>query len=357
LRGKGGEAMKKILKSSIKELLRRSTGQWQVYAPVESEQGDVLFSLLSGAGDEFDKMLDAVNLDDEWTVMSPKDVFFPQQEDMFHFDKDRVREKVEKSRKLIFGIRPCDLKGVLFADEFFKRNFEDAYYLSRANDRLIVTIGCLTPPRPSACFCTSAKTGPFAEDGYDLQLADAGNEYIVEVGSRQGEKFIDSNSGLFTDAGKDASAKLEKVKLEAAKKVELKIDFEKALELMKGEHDFEENYRRISERCIYCGACLYTCPTCTCFNVFDQINDGKGVRRRNWDACVFEGYTREASGHNPRNDKALRTARRYEHKLKYDYSTAGRSGCIGCGRCLASCPVNIGMSKFIEEITSGKQKM
>jgi len=66
---------------------------------------------------------------------------------------------------------------------------------------------------------------------------------------------------------------------------------------------------------------------------------------------VFEGYTREASGHNPRLEKWIRTSRRYEHKLKYDYLTTGMSGCVGCGRCLTSCPVNIGISQVIEEVS------
>ena len=109
-------------------------------------------------------------------------------------------------------------------------------------------------------------------------------------------------------------------------------------------------YEPIAERCIYCGGCLYVCPTCSCFHVFDEIKAGSGVRYRNWDACVFEGYTREASGHNPRLEKSSRTCRRYEHKLKYDYLTTGMSGCVGCGRCLSACPVNIGMSQVIEEV-------
>jgi len=117
----------------------------------------------------------------------------------------------------------------------------------------------------------------------------------------------------------------------------------------------EENYKRIGQRCIYCGACLYTCPTCTCFNVFDNSKADRGLRMRNWDTCVFEGYTRETSGHNPRKENWKRTSRRYEHKLKYDYQVTGTSGCVGCGRCLSSCPVNIGISKFIQEITEDKK--
>ncbi|MFC1807457.1 4Fe-4S dicluster domain-containing protein [Candidatus Omnitrophota bacterium] len=349
--------IRKINKSDVRELLKKAAGKWQVYAPIKTNEGDTLFSLLPKQAEDLDKSLNALNLGDEWTIVSAKDILFPQQENMFHFDKDSIKEEVERSAKLIFGIKPCDLKGMLFSDEFFKRNFEDIYYLARAKDRLIVTIGCLKPPRPNSCFCASAKTGPFADDGYDIQLLDAGDHYLAEVGSEKGEEFVSSHSDLFKPADDSATDILKKEKSKAAKEVSLKVDFQKSIELMKDGKDFQENYKRIGERCIYCGGCVYTCPTCTCFNVFDVKKDDKGTRKRNWDACVFEGYTREASSHNPRDEKSLRAARRYEHKLKYDHMVTGMSGCVGCGRCLSSCPVEIGMSKFIEEITEDKRNM
>jgi len=349
--------LKKIKKADIKELLRRSAKEWEVYAPLENEEKDTLFAPLPGEAGALEKALDTVNLKDEQVVVSPKCAFFPQLENMFRFDKEKITEEINASKKLIFGVRPCDAKGILFVDEFFKKDLKDIYYLSRAKDRLIVAIGCLAPPRPGACFCASAKTGPFMDRGFDLQLADAGDDYFVEAGSRKGEDFVNLHSDLFNDAGKNEQDKIKNIKSAAREAIKLKVDFEKALEIMKGNKDLEENYKRIGERCIYCGGCVYTCPTCTCFNVVDDKKGEKGLRRRNWDTCVFEGYTREASGHNPRDEKPARTARRYEHKLKYDYSTTGMSGCIACGRCLASCPVEIGMSKFIEEITENKRNM
>ena len=42
---------------------------------------------------------------------------------------------------------------------------------------------------------------------------------------------------------------------------------------------------------------------------------GNGLRARTWDACLYGGFTREASGHNPRASQALRLKRRHEHKL------------------------------------------
>ncbi len=349
--------IKIIEKHKIKNLLKEAASEWNIYAPQKNLGGDVLFDMLPKQSKELDKALENIALDDIDTVISPKDIFFPQLESMLEFNNGKIHETPESSPKLLFGVRACDLKGILFADDFYKRNIEDKYYLSRIKDRLIVVKGCIKPPRPT-CFCTSAKTGPFAKGGYDLQLVETQDSYLVETGTKKGEEFLKKYAKFFESPSTDADKPIVQIKKNAAESVELKVDFEKALGLMAKENFIpEENYRRIGERCIYCGACLYVCPTCTCFNVFDNVKNGAGARLRNWDACVFEGYTRETSGHNPRKEKWLRTSRRYEHKLKYDYQTTGTSGCVGCGRCLSSCPVDIGISKFIQEITEDRKIM
>ncbi|RKX95071.1 MAG: hypothetical protein DRP84_05325 [Spirochaetes bacterium] len=347
-------------KKKIKDLLKSANSEWNIYAPIEGIGGDVYFDILPKDDKIVDEVLNNLSIKNNSNIaLSPKDIFFPQMEVLFNIDKDDFTETIESSPKLIFGIKSCDLKAVLFTDEFFKRNYEDVYYLSRMKNRLLISIGCLTPPRPGSCFCTSTGTGPFLEEGYDIQLVDAEDFFYAEIGSEKGQIFADKYSEYFdkrTD-GDTAKKDINKIKTKASDAVNLKVDFDRAVELMQDDDFFpNDNYKRIGERCIYCGACLYTCPTCTCFSISDTVSSNKeGIRFRNWDGCVFEGYTREASGHNPRYEKYLRTARRYEHKLKYDFKVTGTSGCVGCGRCLESCPVNIGMSKFIVEITEGKR--
>lgn len=349
--------MTKILKkSNVSALLKETTKDWNTFVPQKNIGGDVWFEPLPKEIKDIDQALQRVTLAEEDVVISPKSIFFPQLETMFELKNGKMKETIESSPKIIFGIKPCDLRGLLFADEFYKRNFADVYYQNRMKERFIITKGCLIPPRPDSCFCTSAKTGPFAEKGFDLQLVEADDLYFVEIGSDKGKEFAEKYKEYFLNSTQDVQSVIAGIKAKAAASLKLKVDFSKALDKMSNDNFIpEENYKRIGERCIYCGACLYSCPTCTCFNVFDNVKNGNGERLRNWDACVFDGYTREASGHNPRQEKWIKTSRRYEHKLKYDFKTTGMSGCVGCGRCLSRCPVAIGISKFIQEITEEKR--
>lgn len=350
------KTIKKISKIDIKDFLRELSDEWDIYIPQNKFGGDVWFESLPKSGKDFEDALMEMTLEDVDMVISSKEVFFPQLEPLFDFNEGKITEIVESSPKFLLGVKSCDLQGILFVDDFFSRNVRDFYYGNRIKERFIVTIGCLQPPRPDTCFCTSTHTGPFAEKGYDLQFVDTGDEYLVEVGSEKGKEFLEKFNTFFIDAPDTADLSIEQIKSKASASIRLKVDFEEALSLMRKDNVPEEVYRRIGERCIYCGGCLYVCPTCTCFNVFDDARGEQGTRFRNWDACVFSGYTREASGHNPRQDKWLRTSRRYEHKLKNDCEISGMSGCVGCGRCLSSCPVNIGMSSFIREIMEEKNE-
>lgn len=340
-----------LKKDNVKDLCMEACGEWETYVPLEDAAGDVHFEIISGSGKK--SVLERLNLDYGSMIIPPKNIGFPQLEPLFEFEDRKISEIVPSPlKKLIFGIRACDLKGILFTDNFFKKDFEDIYYLNRMKQRLFVLVGCKLPPRD--CFCTSTKTGPFLKNDYDLQLVDIDDSYFVEIGSQMGWEFATRYEKYFQEASRKDIDRAKNEKQNAEKAVNRNIehrDFEKAVKLFCEDKIPFEIYERIAERCIYCGGCNYVCPTCTCFNVFDVQKGNSGRRYRNWDACVFEGYTREASGHNPRSKKITRTSRRYEHKLKYDYLSTGMSGCVGCGRCLSSCPVNLGIIQVIEEVT------
>ncbi len=62
---------------------------------------------------------------------------------------------------------------------------------------------------------------------------------------------------------------------------------------------------------------------------------------------MFPIFTIHTTGHNPRGTKLQRVRQRFMHKLKYfvDKYNAGLM-CVGCGRCIRECPVNIDIRKI-----------
>jgi heterodisulfide reductase subunit C len=114
----------------------------------------------------------------------------------------------------------------------------------------------------------------------------------------------------------------------------------------------EEIWRRMAARCIECGGCSFVCPMCTCFDVADLQESGDcGRRERSWDCCQYAGYSREASGFNPRPDKTSRFKRRFHHKLSYFNLLAdGVHGCVGCGRCVQTCFGEVDMPAVVNAI-------
>ncbi|MCD6123336.1 MAG: 4Fe-4S dicluster domain-containing protein [Spirochaetales bacterium] len=323
-----------IEQTNIKNLIVDLIRSWSVFAPVEQEEKDVLLEKLPENSAELEKYLGRISLNsrtaNKQILIPPKEAFFPQSEVMFTYSSVSAIKKeyrignsapdTDTARPvLFFGIKPCDYYALNITGSFFKNGFEDFYYLSKSKNYLALVFGCIIPPEPESCYCSSAGTGPVLskEKGQDFDKALT----VMEKGSR----------------AEGSTAKL-----------------------------LNNAYSKIEDRCIYCGGCLYVCPTCTCFNVYDSTESTavasertsplNGERVRVWDACVFSGYTREASGNNPRGEAYTRAARRYEHKLKYDPAVYGRSSCTDCGRCLTVCPVNIGILTFTRGITENHEK-
>jgi ferredoxin len=104
----------------------------------------------------------------------------------------------------------------------------------------------------------------------------------------------------------------------------------------------------LTRACIGCGVCTYECPTCTCFDVLDDAVMGHGYRYRCWDSCQFRHFCEEASGHDRRPFQWERQRQRICHKLWYSVERFDEITCVGCGRCIRLCPVNIDISEVAQ---------
>ncbi len=285
------------------------------------------------------------------TRISPKTVVFPQSEEMFTYTLDESSEDAHQlkvaskdySPRVLLGVRPCDAKAVkLVRMNFDTQDYKDPYWLQLYHATTFVGLACDRPCR--TCFCTSAGCGPYHEEGLDVLLSDQGGHYLAKP-------LTDKGTALLDAAGwqKQVDGDFEKAKQAAEENITSHISTEHlraADTLSLHGADFWED---ISFACINCGTCTFACPTCWCFDIQDEVHGKNGKRLRNWDSCMFPIFTVHTTGHNPRETKVQRTRQRFMHKLKYfvDKYDAGIM-CVGCGRCISLCPVNIDIRRVSE---------
>jgi ferredoxin len=63
-----------------------------------------------------------------------------------------------------------------------------------------------------------------------------------------------------------------------------------------------------------------------------------------------------AGGHNPRALKGQRLRNRFFCKFYYVPEDYGVPGCVGCGRCIEVCPVNIDIVEMLYDV-AGRQEV
>jgi len=323
----------RLNKGNVPRLLQRLQEDSEIWAPV-LRNGDVLLEAVSDLS-QIAHEGDYVN-----TIIGAKQVLFPREEHMLRFTLDgrvEVEPVYEKRKRVVFGIRSCDVSGINFAERFFtKGGLSDPYFAWRREHTTLISIACLEPGE--FCFCVCCEGGPGLESGFDVQLTDIGEAYLAEVDSSRGRAVVEQNRLLFEEASPQDVRREKELLTEAQQKFARSTFVAYMMRRISRAEVPEGFWQWLSDRCLGCAGCRYVCPTCTCFDVRDVAVDGAGERSRCWDSCSLAGFTRMVSGENPREERADRTRRWFYHKLSYQYSIIdGRHGCVGCGRCVASC--------------------
>ena len=301
------------------------------------------------------------------TVCSAKDFFFPKTECLVKYVKEGKAFKVEDPRSevedfVIFGVRACDASSFGVIDNvYLKQEPVDSYYKNRRDHSTVIVLACNNPER--TCFCSSYKIDAslsFKPSGADIACWESGGKYFFEEVTEKGKKLLESISvfetsgaGESTDETSDEKEVL-KIKEEIKEKINAlpfaNLDFSKIEKTPMLDLFNLKIWDKVSESCLGCGTCTYVCPTCMCFDVRD-FDNGKNIEQvRCWDSCMYSDFTQMAAA-NPRTSQKERSRQRFMHKLKYYPDVYnGMYACVGCGRCLESCPVNMNIVKVIKMI-------
>jgi len=241
----------------------------------------------------------------------------------------------------------------LIMDETFMEHYPDPYYIERREKTIIIGHSC---EPDEYCMCKSMGTH-YIEEGFDLAMSDLGDFYLVWIGSSKGHDLTRLVPELFDENIKDSDIKKYvewRRKRDAS--FEKVFDFTGIPDIMELSY-YSPIWEELGEKCLSCGSCVMVCPTCNCFNVMDELTlspEVKGERVRYWTTCLFIEHALVAGGHNFRGKRAERVRQFYIHKLQAFGAEFGSPACVGCGRCVVTCPVNINVWEVVGKL-KGKE--
>lgn len=337
-------------KTTWSEALKEMQSAGKVFVPVR--EGDFF---------KFDLMREDIrpNFDFQNTRLSPKGLMFPQADRMFAYSLDdkapdaHILHEAPKDfgPRTVVGIRPCDAYAFLLVKlNYDTPDVQDPLWLKRFEATTLVGLGCTTPC--SSCFCTTAGSGPFSRKGLDVLLYDLGESYLARPLTPKGEALL-ARTTLGRPAESAQSAAADALEAQAGEKVSARIETDRLKEKAATALFEAPFWEEVAFACLNCGTCTYLCPTCWCFDIQDEVYNKEGDRIRIWDACMFPLFTLHGSGHNPRAKKFQRVRQRFMHKLKYYVDKYGEGiACVGCGRCVQFCPVNIDIRRVAQRMNA-----
>ncbi len=249
-------------------------------------------------------------------------------------------------RYAFLGVRACELAAILVHDRVFAKSAHpDPAYAARRRELFIIAVHCGSPS--GVCFCTSMDTGPRARDGFDLAITELLDgevpRYVIEAGSPAGQGVLD---GLPAHAASEQDLEAARAVTEAAaRSMGRQMDTRGLPEMLQRNLE-HPRWDDVAARCLSCGNCTMACPTCFCSDDVElQAPDGESSSRlREWASCFSRDFS-YIHGGVVRQTVKSRYRQWMTHKLGTWWEQFETSGCVGCGRCIAWCPVGIDITE------------
>lgn len=336
-----------ISRNRMNEILHELQSEYRIYAPKHIPDRGMW------ENDGLIRYQEISSLEEIVTVkqsdFSPKEVIYPVSQTIFTFDENSCQETITRDPKgIIIFARPCDINGLKRLDNMFLANggMSDVYYKRMRDKVKIFMMEC--EQSWENCFCVSMGTNKTENYSVGWKL----HEDIIKVRVKDAE-FIDyfENERETSYEPSFIEENERKVRVPAIKDT---TNLREVFEL-----PFWKEY---NETCISCGGCNTVCPTCSCFDTVDylnQENSRKGERRRIWSSCMLQDFSKTAGGNIARKFPEQMMRFKTMHKV-YDYNSrfgGNEHMCVGCGRCIQRCPEDISFADTINRLSDEVDKL
>lgn len=335
--------MRKISLDKLESLFEAISSKQTFYMPVDTKKGAEFKRWEKGQA-----LSNALN-----TQRSAKDFFFPQTENLVDFKVDGKNIEILDPREesedfVLFGVRACDAKSFEILDNVFLAEPVDTYYKNRRDHATVMTLACNKPHE--TCFCGTFDIDA-ANPGGDVSCFMTESFLYLKENTEKGAKIVESLTNITDDADETEIVAQKELISERLSKLPLASLKKEAFGDGKTSEFFDApEWKELSESCLGCGTCTFVCPTCQCYDIKD-FNTGHGVKRfRCWDSCMYSEFTKMSAG-QPRLTQMERFRQRFMHKLVY-YPTNnnGLFSCVGCGRCINKCPIQMNIVKVMKKL-------
>jgi sulfhydrogenase subunit beta (sulfur reductase) len=297
-----------------------------------------------------------VRLDYTVTVLGPKKFLWPSRQPLFEYalsGDPAPKALIEHEPQVLFGVHPCDVTAIGTLDVAFGKDIADPHYLARRADTAIVAMDCAAPCDESS-FCLDMGS-LYPETGWDILLTPMGDSFYVESKTPLGKSLV-ALAQTQPAAKHDMQAR-QRFSEEKRSNFHSKLPFEvKYLpEILNASYD-SLVWEAIARRCFSCGSCNTTCPTCYCWDAYEDVSAdlAKGCHVRRYDSCQVDPFATVAGGENFRKDRWSRLRHRMFRKGKYILEQTGRPGCVGCGRCERACIAGISIKETFVQIAGNR---
>ncbi len=285
-----------------------------------------------------------------------KHLVFPARERIWSIGEDG-RPKTElpetPERRALFGMRACDVHALAILDRVFlgtDGRDGDPHYRRWRDGLLIVAVECASAT--ATCFCHGMGAGPAVHDGADIVLFEppGTSTLIARAASRAGaallaalkrpparEDELDARERRLADVGRQTDWRM-------AERLPRRAD---------PAHYRHDHWADVGRRCLACGNCTAACPSCFCFDLAATGGTlGPAGCDRHWSSCFTSGHS-ELHGVPVRHSTGDRYRQWLMHKLVTWHEQFDGPGCVGCGRCIQSCPAAIDLRREAEAVLGG----